>query len=210
MTEKMLVTQGLSELKILDARIDREIRNAEFVACAKVSEANVYPGCTKADYIKEAKSSLDSVLGLIKRREQIKAAIIESNAKTVVEVCGEKITVAEAIDLKTTMQYRVRLVNRVKNQFSEAMATASNRNRKMEDQIDNLVTTAYGRENKNGIKQEDYDAIAKPYRASNESGIVSFGNVEKFIKDEGEYIEKFTATVDQVLQVSNCITFIEI
>ena len=58
--EKMLVTQALNELKTLDSRINRAIRNAAFIAGAKTSDAKVGPGLTKEDFIKDAKASYRS------------------------------------------------------------------------------------------------------------------------------------------------------
>lgn len=208
--EKMLVTQGLNELKTLDARIYRAINTANFIAAAKNSENKVTPYKTKEDFIKEAKSSLDSIKALIKRRAKIKGAIVESNANTMIEVCGEKMSVAKAIDIKNTINCRKDLLDIMKTQYAKAKAEANSKNAEMERKIDNLVETAFGKESKINVKPEDYEAIAKPYRISNEYSLVDPCEIEKFIKEEEDYIENFESTVDQILQVSNCITTIEI
>lgn len=208
--EKMLVTQGLNELKTLDSRITREIMNSVFVGSAKTCDKNITPGYSKVDFNSKAKSSWDSIQSLIDRRELIKAAIVESNANTLVDVCGEKMSVAKAIDLKNSINYKKILLSTMKSQFADAIGVMSRANAKMESQIDNLVETSFGaKDGKTSIKESDYEAIAKPYREHNEVSLVDPLDIEKQIEAPETYIDEFTATIDQVLQISNCITTIE-
>lgn len=205
--EKMLVTQGLNELKTLDSRINRAIRNSSFVASAKTSEKKVTPYITKEDFIKEAKSAMDSIGDLITRREAIKNAIVESNAKTQIEICGETYSVAKVIDMKNSISYKKFLLNTMKQQLADSQLEVERHNRAMEQKIDNLVATVYGKETKG--KAEDYDSIVIPYREREEYSLVDpIGIVDK-IDELERFIEEFESTVDSKLQVSNCITTIE-
>lgn len=210
--ETMLVTQALNELKTLDARLQREInpRDNIFVASAKTCETKVNPSTTKQDFIDRAKSTMDSIDALIKRRAAIKAAIIESNANTVIEVCGEKMTVAQAIDLKSSIVYKKMVLSSLKGQLSNAVANMNRQNDKMEQNIDALITTAFGKDSKQNIKEEDYATIANPYRKANEWSLVDPLHAEDKIKELTEYIEEFESTVDAKLQISNCITTISL
>lgn len=207
--EKMLVTQALNELKTLDARISRAIRNAAFIASAKTSDTKVSIGTTKENFIKEAKASYASVEDLIKRRETIKSAVIESNAKTMIDICGEEISVAKAIDMKDSIIYKKQLLAQMVNQRDKAKSNMVSQNITMESKIDQLVSTAFGKESKQNIKPEDYDSIAVPYRTSNEYSLVDPLELDKKIEELERYIEDFEANIDSKLQVSNCITYIE-
>lgn len=207
--EKMLVTQALNELKVLDSRIGRAVRDADFITPAKTSDSKVKLGVTKEYFVKNAKASYDSIEDLIKRREDIKSAIIESNAKTVVDICGEEVSVAKAIDMKESIKYKKQLLVRMTAQRDNSKATVVSQNVAMENKIDQLVTTAFGKESKQNIKPEDYDSIAVPYRASNEYSLVDPLELDKKIEELERYIEDFESTIDAKLQVSNCITYIE-
>ena len=207
--EKMLVTQALNELKTLDARISRAIRNATFIAGAKTSDTKVVPGTTKEDFVKNAKASHDSIEDLINRRETIKSAIIESNAKTTIEICGKEISVAKAIDMKDSIIYKKQLLTQMVTQRDGAKAKVARENITMENKIDQLVSTAFGKESKQNIKPEDYDSIANPYRTSNEYSLVDPLKLDEKIEELERFIEDFEATVDAKLQVSNCVTYIE-
>lgn len=50
MAKEMLVTEGLNELKTLDARIERAIGDAKFIVDAKDSDEKVTPAQTKEDF----------------------------------------------------------------------------------------------------------------------------------------------------------------
>lgn len=207
--ERMLVTQALNELKTLQSRIDRSIRNAEFVAAAKNSEKNVTPMISKENFEKNALASMDSINALIDRRERIKSAIVESNANTFVTVCGEECSVAKAIDMKSSIMYKEFLLRQMEAQYSRSVSKMSVENQTVENKIDQLVTTAFGKESKTSIKDGDYESIAIPYRRNNEYSLVDPINIKKKIDELTQYIEEFNSTVDSVLQVSNCVTFIE-
>ena len=114
--EKMLVTKGLNELKLLDSRIHRKIEEGEFVGAAKVSVPNINGKMTKEAFKANAKADYQSIVDLIKRRNAIKAAIIQSNAITVVEVAGKRMTVAEAIDKKSAIEYEKTLLEKLNDE----------------------------------------------------------------------------------------------
>ncbi len=207
--EKMLITQALNELKTLDRRIDRETNQAKFIAAAKISEKNVTPQVSKEDFMTEAKASLAAVTALIARRKAIKNAIVKSNAMTEVEVAGEKMTVAEAIELKSSIEYQKCLLRKMNSDYSSAANDMIRNNAVMEGKIDTLVTTAVGKDDKSK-KSDEAIAIADSFRARNEYGLVDPLDLKKKISDMTAYIEDFEANVDSVLQISNCQTFIEV
>lgn len=209
MAEKMLVTEGLNELKLLDSRIEKTINNSSFVAGAKKVDKNVRPSLSKEDFNSKAKADYDSVLDLIARRAKIKAAIVASNAVTTVKVGETTMTVAEAIERKSSINYEVMLCQKLLRDYTSAQQSVVQHNYDVDESIEALVTTAYGKESKQSIKPEDYEAIAKPYKEANEWALedpVSANDVA--VKLEAE-IDDFKSNVDSALQISNCTTYIE-
>ena len=205
--EKMLVTKALNELKLLDARINRAIVDGGFVAAAKTAEKKVTPSVTKEEFTSSAISSYQSVLDLIERRSKIKSAIVASNATTEVEVAGEKMTVAEAIERKTSIDYETKLLRVLKTQFGNAKSTAVTQNVLLEDRIDKYIEAMLGKEAKS--KKDDFTEMIEPIRAANEYSLVDPLKIEEKINTLSERIENFNSEVDAVLQVSNCVTWIE-
>lgn len=153
MTE-MLVTEALNELKTLDSRIDRAIKTAKFIADAKTADNKVTPSKTKEDFKTEAQSSYDTIDSLIKRRDNIKAAIVASNATTTVDICGETMTVAKAIDTKASLAYKKTLLRAMKNQRDLAVSSMNSKNADLEKKIDNVVMTSFAAKDKSAVKPE--------------------------------------------------------
>ena len=208
--EQMLVTKGLNELKLLDSRINRKIEEGEFIAAAKVSVQNVNGKITKEAYKANAKADYQSIVDLIKRRNNIKSAIIQSNAVTKVDIAGKIMTVAEAIDKKSSIEYEISLLEKLTMQYKTSSDIIIKENEKVDYSIEQLLNTAYGKEGKEKITQASYDAIAEPYRKANEYGLVDALDGEKLIKEMKDKIERFLSEVDTALQISNSTTIINI
>lgn len=206
----MLVTQGLNELSVIEDRIQKAICNTDFCIASKNSEKNAKVGVTKEDFKKDVLSNYDKINSLIKRREDIKAAIIKSNAETEVEIAGEKMTVAKAIDTKTSIRYKKDLLNRMFANYTRAQQEANSKNLKLEQKINDMILAAVGKDGKDKIDPNMYDAISKPIKEADEVGLVDPLNIKQKIDELEKYIEDFEAEVDAKLQVSNCITYIEI
>lgn len=207
--ETMLVTQALNELKLLDDRIENKIYSCEFVESAKKSDKNVSKGISKENFIAKAKSDYDSVMDLIKRRQKIKNAIVASNAVEKVTVAGIEMTRAEAIEMKSSIQYQEELLSVMETQYAAAAKKMENANQKVDNTIDDMLTKLYGRDSDKKISKDDQDAVATPYREANQHALVDALNIREKIDTLKEFIGKFKADVDSVLQVSNCTTTIE-
>lgn len=205
--EKLLVTQALNELKLLDSRIVNEICKSKFVASAKTVEKNITPYCSKENFITKAKASYDSINALIERKSKIKAAVIASNATTKVEINGVTMTVAEALELKTSIGYKQDMLTDMKSQLASAKSEMEKRNLDLERKIDNILETMVSKDAK--TKKDDFKEITDPMRTNGEYSLVDPLRIEDVIEKLENEIEGFKSNVDSVLQISNCITTIE-
>lgn len=206
--EKMLVTQALNELKLLDSRIEDATNNAIFVIAAKKNEKKVNPNLTKEDFEIRSKASYQSIMDLIERRKKIKAAIVASNAMTKVTVHGEEMTVAEAIERKSTISYETDLLSRMQNQWNAQNREMNLQNVRMEEKIDRYIETFVGKDTSKA-KDNELAAMIEPMRVAGEYSLVDPLSLEKKITDLDDYIKGFRSEVDAVLQISNCTTWIE-
>lgn len=206
--EKMLVTQALNELKLLDDRINKAINDAVLVIAAKRSEKKVTPNLTKEEFEIRAKAGYQSILDLIERRRKIKAAVVTSNAVTKVTIHGEEMTVAEAIERKSTIDYEISLLRQMQNQWSAQNREMNMQNIRMEERIDKYIETFVGKDTSKA-KDNELEAMIKPMRESGEYALVDPLNIEKKITDLDDCIKGFKSDVDAALQISNCTTYIE-
>ena len=104
------ITQGLAELKLLDKRI-RNINDGaseyEPGFCFRFIAISTKANQVDAEKLKkEAQAAYQSFNDLLKRRDQIKRAIIMKNATTSVRIGTWEGTVAEAIEQKASMVYK--------------------------------------------------------------------------------------------------------
>ena len=101
MSEKMLVTQALDERDLLVKKITDKIAKASFVDTMKPNEEKVYvKRIAKDDYAKEAEAAYQQIIDLIERFQKLDAAIVASNANTVITTSYGTYTVAGAISLR--------------------------------------------------------------------------------------------------------------
>lgn len=212
MSTRMSVTRALAELKRIDERLGRDIANGLFVAVTIGKEANkkVASGSDSIEKVTSTiQSSFDAVEQAIVRRSQIKAAIVKSNAVTMVRVGQRDISVAEAIELKASVATKNALVSTMKTQLSQANRLVEAQAAKLEQQIEAHLTTIYGSE-KAKIDEGSYTAIAKPQQALKEPALLDPMKIADRIKSLEDEIELIQTELDYALSEVNAKTEIEV
>lgn len=215
MTQSMSVTRALVELKTLGDKINRAIVGGHFVALqtgtndkAKFTNfAGNTQFASKVEAENKIKGSFDSVESLIARRQAIKSAIILSNAATDVSFAGRTIKVAEAIELKSTVEFRRSFLQNLQNQLNTVNSNVVTRNAALEAKIDKLLETTYGSD-KTKIEAAVVEAISKPQRDT--SGVSAFDpiNVQAKIDSQRELLDQLESELDFTLSESNARTTI--
>lgn len=204
--EEMTVARGLSELKLLDARINRVISDAKFI---NVKIGGKLPtGFKKLEDVENrAKSDIQSSHDLISRRNKIKSAIVVSNAVTYIEVANVKMTKAEAIERKTSIEYDKTLLRKMKSNYAEAVEKVDKINHEMKERLDSHLETLFGKEGKTSASMNE--DVVKLFKSDNEAELIDTLNLhDKIVKLEKE-IEDFENEVDFALSESNVMTKIQ-
>lgn len=204
---KMSIHRALSELKILDDRIEKSIREATFVTSAGKMDTKVND-YTLEDYkSKVIQASYDKVNSLMERRKRIKAAITLSNALTDVTVGEETMKVAAAIDLKNSISLKKSLHKRMLDQYNQHVYKINEHNRLAESRLDTYLTGILG--SKENASEQDLTFHTKAFQDRNEQVLINPLDLVQKVNELGEYILTFEAEVDAVLSESNATTFIE-
>lgn len=206
---KISITEALNELKLYDSKINKAITNAKLVGATKKSSDKV--GVVKKEEFEErAKASYQSVTDLIANRNALKSAIVKSNAVTEVTINGKVMTVAEAIERKNSIDYDVTLLNEMKKQYVTATDTVNKENKKVDNKVDELISTLVGKDTDKKIDKDAVEAIEKPYREKNEFELIDpIGIFNEMLKLEAD-IDGFQSNCDTSLAVANATTFIEL
>ena len=208
----MTVHEGLAELKVLAARIEKELNSNVFINCNKHANTKI-EGKSIEDYNQSMKSALQKVEDLIKRRNAIKKAITKSNAVTPVTLTKENgttitMTVAELIEYKNVgLTFVEMLVNTLANQFKTAISRVNNNNSAMEDLADRYVTSLFG--NKEGIDGTIVKTSRDAYIAANTTDLLDPNNLKEKIEELRNELDFYNTKVDAALSTSNAVTVIE-
>lgn len=206
---KISITEALNKLKLYDSKIRKAITNAAFCGAAKKS-ADKVGVLKKEDFEERAKASHQSVTDLIANRNSLKSAIVKSNAETMIEVAGKAMTRAEGIERKNSIEYEEELINEMKKQYASAIATVDKENKKVDNKVDELISTLVGKDSTKQLSKEDQEAVEKPYRSKNEFEFIDpIGIFDKILALEAD-IDGFKSNIDSQLVLSNATSFIEV
>lgn len=211
--EVMTIHKALAELKTIDARISRAVRDCKYATVNKHVNAKI-GGDTVEEYRKEQERLHQSACDLINRRNAIKRAVVLSNATAMVTIEGKQYTVAEAIDMKNNgMSGKQLMLNQMVAQLRVAEMDLERKNGdELQMRADTHIKNTYG-------NQADLSKLTDEMRADREKFIqqqtcdliLPMGmDLKKVIKELEAEITGFMLEVDAALSVSNATTSIEI
>lgn len=207
--EIMNVHKALCELKILEARIEKGIRDCDFVSNKKILSKMV-GALTTEDFKESEAAKYQSVTDLIARKGAIKRAVVLSNATTKVLVGDVEYTVAEAIDLKQHgLDAKMLLREQLSNALRVAERTIEMANNDAERKADEYVKSIAGGKD---VKSDEIDLIRKSYLNGLRVELVDAvpGGAREVLKKLDDEINHFMIEVDSVLSTSNALTQITV
>lgn len=206
----MTIHEALSELKMLDKRIQKKIRDAKFCTTNRHSNSKIN-GKSIEDFTANVKSEYESITDLIKRRAAIRNALSISNARTTVTIAGKEYTIAEAIEMKASgMANYMALAKAMELQFLECATVIEHENGdKLRDAADAYVNGLFGTKEKS-VNADEIERARKTYVENHTVDFIDPLDAAKKIVDLDDYIGKFNSEVDSKISISNATTTIEI
>ena len=210
---KMSITRALVELKNLDNKIKQAIQGVHFIGVTTGKDNNkkvfIPSGNDVASAQQLIQGNFDKATQLIANRQKIKAAVVKSNAVTEVKLAGKLLTVAEAIETKTSLPYKELLLTTLVQQANSANSHVTTINNKLNEDIDKALQVVYGNE-KGKVQSEMYEQVAEPQRKQKEGAILDPAKIDLKIKSLQEEIQTIKSELDFVLAESNAKTEIEV
>lgn len=208
--EVMTVHKALSELKLLDDRINKVVTTSIF--CAATKHSNEKIGGVPIEEVKKGmQGSYDKAMDLINRRKALKKAVVLSNAQTMVTIGGTEYTVAEAIEFKNHgIEFETNLSAIMDAQYRKAQAEINKQNGKdLESRADQYVTAIYGQK-EGKTNTDDIEKLRKEFLDANSYEMVDPLDIPKKVEEMSSRAAEFMAEVDSALSVSNALTQITI
>lgn len=201
------ITKALRELKTLDARILKKINETTFAASKKPKE-NIRGFKTVEGFEKEAKESIQSIKDLMDRRKQIKKSIVESNATTIVEVSGVKMTVADAIERKNFIEIEKILLRKMNTDYAQSQEKVEVNNEIAQDRLDTQLNNMISKDGKTDLTA--VEGYKKLFWESEETKLIDPIHVKEIATKMALDIESFEDDVDVALSEINARTLITI
>lgn len=209
-TETMTIHKALSELKTLDARIEKAMREVTYVTACPQSAQKVN-GVTRNEYAATVKAAYQKARDLIARRNAIKRAVVLSNATTRVVVAGQEYTVAEAIEMKNHgVEYTKALMNRLSTDLASATAAANRANGdSLSTRADSYISALFSSADLKNPSAEVMEARQK-YMDAQTVALVDPLNARSVLEELETQVNGFLVDVDAALSVSNATTTVEV
>jgi len=207
-TEKISLTRALVELKMLDKRIYSKSSSFEPVttSCGGTLPKGIK---SEVEFKKSVKAQFQSLKDLMARRSRIKSALVKANASTTIKVADKKMTIAEAIERKSSISQEKELLRFLKAKYTDAHATIEKGNAEMKSQLLKLLEATYAK-SETEISKDDYDKVAIPFKENNETKLIDPIGLKAVMEEMEQSIESFETEVDVVLSEANARTMIEV
>ena len=219
MADKMLVTQALDERDLLVKKIQDKISKASFVDTIKPNEEKVLDArVSKDEFAKDAESAYQQIQDLIDRFQRIDAAIVASNANTIINTTYGSFTVAGAISLRSRLRgagsydgdadFERALQLKMEKDYQTRVAVADLKNKQLQSTAESMRLSILGKDTK--VKDEKPLEVVEAYVKENTTELVDPLDVQKKISVLQEKRDTLLTELDTQIKVSNATTFIEI
>lgn len=211
--EQMTVHKALSELKVMDSKIEKAIEDARYIASAKKSAEKIN-GVSVEKFKNTIKSDWQKINDLLARRDAMKRAVVLSNATTTVTINGKEYTVAEAIEMKNHgMEWRNVLIKKIGAEYDKALVDL-NRNdgeaiEKKAEQYVLAMVQAQPKESKVTVDSDAMKMLRQTYIDNNSFVIIDPLDIKYKMEELRNEVLSFYSDVDSALSVSNALTVIE-
>lgn len=218
MTEKMLMTQALDERDLLVKKINDKIEKIKLVDVKKRNEETTADNrISVEEFSKNAESAYQQITDLIERYQRLDAAIIASNAATLIETIYGKYTVADAIALRNRLKgegvysvdasFENSIIEQFRKQYQNAIMVADAKNKNVERQAEEMRMSILGKASKTKeLKPLD---VVDAYVKENTTEIIDPLGAKKKMQELHEKIETWLSELNTRIKVSNATTFIE-
>ncbi len=215
----MLVTQALDERDLLVKKIRDKIRKASFVDTVKPNEDKVYEArISREDFAKNAESAYQQILDLIDRFQKIDAAIVASNAKTMIRTSYGEFTVAGAISLRSRLRgarsydgeadFESTLLGKMQSDYQDKLGFVEKKNKQLQDTAENMRLSILGKDTK--VRDDKPLEVVEAYVKENTTELADPLDIRKKMEFLTEKRTTLLAELDTQIKVSNATTFIEI
>lgn len=209
--ETMTVHQALSELKLINKKIDKAIYST-FMSITSNSRTTE---TERNELTERYLSALQSTEDLIKRYSAIKCAVDLSNSTAKVVIAGKEMSVTEAIAYKNKIiYYKKSFLDTLKTEYKDCIRKVEEGNIKLErdarERAENIACQADKSGDSNIV--DNVEAFFKASVDNHRLFMIEPKDIKlnDYISKLEDEIEVFLTNVDYALSVSNATTTLDV
>lgn len=212
-TVKMSLTRALREVGRLTSIIEKNSgKNFVAISIGKGAGAKLHrvygPGSIE-QMEREIQSNFDTIDQAIERRQLIKSLIIKANAATTITFMGKDITLAEAIEMKSSVTTKKNYLQVLRSSYLTASSTMHNVEVEVTNKIDTAINGLIGGD-KTNLHPETLKNVSDQIRNTQGPALVDPMGIAARIKDLEEEIQQIENELDYLLTEVNSRTEIEV
>ena len=213
MAETMKITEALDERDFLRKKIYESIRKVKLIAVKRKKDPKTKDGIDPAVFTNRAKSEYQSITDMISRYRKINAAIIESNANTMITLkSGITMSRADAISKRKEMRSRDEdleffLLDTMAKQITDSQKEFAILTKRADDSTENY---------KNNLSSKDRELTTKEIEAAKILTAEEYPemldpiDIQQRYKDRFDKYNTLVKELDTAIKISNASTSIEI
>jgi hypothetical protein len=205
---EMIITEALTKLKTLGARIKKHISESSLI----VIKTRTYNAILQdKEFKKRAEGELESINTLIKNEYDYKVKISESNHVTKIKISDKfgEMTVNQLILYKNVIEEKQILLNHLKQQFASITSESVRLREQRERNINDRITVFCGKDRKDSRLDDGIiTTMAENFRKDDPIDVLDPLDVGGLIKSLEAEIEEFKEKVDWITSASNSTTTI--
>jgi len=206
--QKMTIHRALSELKLIDSKIDKGIHDLDPMGLQQEGKLvnNRYP---LDEFNTRVTGKYQSITDLIERKINIKQAIMFSNSVTMVKIGDKVMKVTDAIAFKDIVTMKERVANRMLMKSKTVVNKFNTENERVEAKALENAKIMVGKDNTK-VSDKEVKDLMEPFIKRNSYKLIDPLDVTNILDALTKEIEEFKSEVDAILSESNALTFIEI
>lgn len=212
--ESLTIHRILSELKTIDDRINKSIREFKPLTVKRGLNNLVNNGTripiSEEDFVSNAESDYQSINALIDRKFKLRSALIRANGQTEVTVAGKKYTISEAIEMRQLIQFKSILLSKMRDELLKAQSTFDQTSQSVDAEFERTVAT----QTSSLTNKSDISRVRDEYRMTfykiNEVKMVDPLKISEEISKLEKEVNDFTVEIDATLSTVNATTLVEI
>ena len=212
--EEMTIHTALRELNTIDKKLRKIMTDLSNATVVHPAITNKIASETVEEWKERKRDLYKSFKTNVNRRQAIKMAIAESNAKTTVKIksySDNPISVSAAIDLLNSgCEYESDLMDAFSRSYSSAIDYAERENKSVLAKADTATTAMFGRDKEGTASSVEAIAFREDYINKQGYIIEDPFNIPKLTTEEYERIENIKSEIDSALSNSNALTTITV